>query len=81
MRATSARGHRTAACRWSFESRVFTLRRGMLAVSTIHGSEYAFSKAKALMGTIGPVARARVNALWSENPDWACSPAARAPSP
>ncbi|CAK9116501.1 unnamed protein product [Durusdinium trenchii] len=47
----------------------------LLGVGTIHKT-YGFQKSKATLGTIGPVTRARVMDLWSED-DKPCSPPAR----
>ncbi|CAK9107673.1 unnamed protein product, partial [Durusdinium trenchii] len=49
----------------------------LLAVSPIH-KNFAFIKSKAYLGTIGPVARARVMDLWTDDDARVCSPPGRA---
>lgn len=50
----------------------------MLAVSSIHKS-FAFQKSRAMLGTVGPIGRARVLELMGEDPDKPASPPARVP--
>lgn len=45
-------------------------------MSNIH-KQFAFSKSKAMLGTCGPLDRARVMDLWSDDPDKPCSPPGR----
>lgn len=49
---------------------------GILAVSSIHKT-FGFTKAHALLGTLGPVIRARVSDLITDDADRPCSPAHR----
>ncbi|CAL1129382.1 unnamed protein product [Cladocopium goreaui] len=46
-------------------------------VSQIHNKQFGFKNGTALLGTLGPVARARVNQLWTDNPESAPSPSVR----
>ena len=50
---------------------------GLMAVSSLHGSNFKFAKSRAMLGTLGPVARSRVSDLWSEQLDQPPSPAGR----
>ena len=51
---------------------------GIAGVSQIHNKQFGFKNSTALLGTLGPVARARVNQLWTDNPELAPSPSVRA---
>ena len=49
----------------------------MAAVSPVHKSSFGWSKSKSLLGCIGPLDRARVMDLWSDDPDKGPSPPQR----
>ena len=42
---------------------------GLAAVPPVHRSTFGFAKSKALLGLLGPVSRARVMDLWSDDLD------------
>lgn len=52
------------ACRWPIVPPS-----GLAAVPPVHRSTFGFAKSKALLGLLGPVSRARVMDLWSDDLD------------
>lgn len=46
-------------------------------MSGLHKS-HGFQRSKVMLGALGPIHRARVSELWSDDPERACSPAQRA---
>ena len=48
-----------------------------MCVSSLHKSEYAFSKSKAILGSIGPVGRSRVSDLMTDDPETPPTPVQR----
>ena len=51
-----------------------------MAASTIHSKQFLFQKSKAYLGTLGPVARARVADLWGDDAERPAGPTQRAAS-
>ncbi|CAE7210235.1 unnamed protein product [Symbiodinium microadriaticum] len=49
----------------------------MLCVSSLHTKDFAFQKCKPLLGSLGPVSRARVFELWTDDPERTPTPLQR----
>lgn len=49
--------------RWSW------INRGYLVVSSLHRSNFGFAKSSTMLGSLGPITRARVLELWADDPD------------
>ena len=78
MEGTGAKGRKRATqMHWRAGSvLLWSLLRGLGCVSSVH-KNFGFAKSKAMLGAIGPVARARVMDLWSDDPDRPASPPQR----